>query len=63
MTEPTREPLTIRRFLELLFQPGDVFEVRAPDCREQRSARYAFTCSGYFAFESLDARVEPRGST
>jgi hypothetical protein len=48
---------TIRRFLELLFQPGDVFEVRAPGCREQRSTRYTFTCSGYFTFDSIDAAV------
>ena len=48
---------TIHRFLELLFQPGEVFEVRAPDCRERRDARYSFTCSGYFTFEMLDAAV------
>ena len=62
MSEPTRETQTIRRFLELLFQPGDVFEVRAPDCREQRNARYAFTCSGYFTFESIDAAVREIGA-
>lgn len=49
--------ISIRRFLSLLFEPGDVFEVRAPDCRERRDTRYAFTCSGYFSFESLDAAV------
>lgn len=47
----------VRRFLGLLFQSGDVFEVRAPDCRERRDARYAFTCSGYFTFETMDAAV------
>lgn len=51
------DTVPMRRFLELLFQPGDVFEVRAPDCRERRDARYAFTCSGYFTYETLDAAV------
>ncbi len=51
------DTIPIRRFVELLFQPGDVFEVRAPDCRERRDARYAFTCSGYFTYETLDAAV------
>jgi hypothetical protein len=50
-------PIPIRRFLEALFQAGDVFEVRAPDCRERRDARYVFTCSGYFTYETLDAAV------
>jgi hypothetical protein len=57
LSKPTPELLTIRRFLELLFQPGDVFEVRAPGCREQRNTRYAFTCSGYFTFDSIEAAV------
>jgi hypothetical protein len=48
---------TVRRFLGLLFQDGDVFEVRAPDCRERRDSRYTFTCSGYFTTETLDAAV------
>ncbi len=47
----------IRAFLSLLFQPGDVFEVRAPECRERKDARYAVTCSGYFTHETLDAAV------
>jgi hypothetical protein len=51
------DTIPIRHFVELLFQPGDVFEVRAPDCRERRDARYAFTCSGYFTYETLDAAV------
>lgn len=55
--EAPREAPIVRRFLEMLLQPGDVFEVRAPDCRERRDARYAFTCSGYFNFETLDAAV------
>ncbi|GJQ27729.1 MAG: hypothetical protein HBSAPP02_27610 [Phycisphaerae bacterium] len=57
MIDAPRVAPTIRRFLELLFQPGDVFEVRVPDCRERRDARYAFTCSGYFTFETMDAAV------
>lgn len=44
----------IRRFLSLLFQPGDVFEVRAPGCRERPDAKYAFTCSGYFTHAALE---------
>mgnify|MGYP007106219379 CR=1 FL=1 len=45
---------SMHRLLALLFEPGDVFEVRAPDCREHRDARYTFTCSGYFSVETLD---------
>lgn len=44
----------VQRFLATLFQPGDVFEVRAPECRDRPDARFAFTCSGYFTFDSLD---------
>lgn len=50
-----RDTTVIDGFLGALFQPGDVFEVRAPDCRERRDARSAFTCSGYFTFETLNA--------
>ena len=56
MDQPQNVP-EVRRFLEVLFQPGDTFEVRAPDCRERRDARYSFTCSGYFTFEMLDEAV------
>jgi hypothetical protein len=45
---------TIRRFLELLFAPGDVFEVRAPGCRDRPDTKYAYTCSGYFTFDTID---------
>lgn len=45
---------TIRRFLELLFEPGDVFEVRAPNCRDRPDARYGYTCCGYFTHESIE---------
>lgn len=47
---------SIRRYIALLFQAGDVFEVRALDCRE-RNSRYTFTCSGYFAFDAIDVAV------
>ena len=57
MIDAPRDAPMIRRFLALLFQPGDVFEVRAPDCRERRDARYAFTCSGYFTFDTRDEAV------
>jgi len=46
--------VTIRQFLALLFQPGDMFEVRAPECRDRPDDRFTFTCSGYFTFDSLD---------
>jgi len=52
-----RDAPDVRRFLELLFQPGDTFEVRAPECREQRGGRYPFTSSGYFTGDSIDAAV------
>jgi hypothetical protein len=47
----------VRRFLELLFEPGDAFEVRAPECRDRNHTRYAYTCSGYFTFDTIDAAV------
>lgn len=56
MDQPRDAP-DVRRFLQLLYQPGDTFEVRAPDCRERRDARYAFTCSGYFTTEAIDVAV------
>ncbi len=46
--------VVIRRYLELLVEPGDVFEVRAPKCRD---GRYDHTCSGYFDYASLDQAV------
>ncbi len=56
MDQP-RDARDVRRFLQLLYEPGDTIEVRAPECRDQRNARYTFTCSGYFAFESIDTAV------
>jgi len=54
MDQPRDAP-DVRRFLQQLYEPGDTFEVRAPECRDQRNARYVFTCSGYFTTESIDA--------
>ena len=45
---------TVRRHLELLYEPGDVFEVRAPGCRDRPGSRYAYTCSGYFTHGDLE---------
>lgn len=50
----SEQAILVRRHLELLFQPGDVFEVRAPKCN---NGRYDSTCSGYFAFETIEAAV------
>jgi len=52
MTHPAFEPVS--RFLELLYQPGDVFEVRAPKCRERSGSSFTSTVSGYFTFDALD---------
>ncbi len=51
---PGRANDMILRFLELLFEPGDVFEVRAPNCRDRPDARYGYTCSGYFTYDSIE---------
>jgi len=39
---------TVRSFLSLLYEPGDVLEVRAPKCRERAGSSFASTASGYF---------------
>ena len=44
----------ITRFLTLLVQLGDVFEVRAPKCLERRGATYTSTVSGYFTHASIE---------
>lgn len=53
----TRDAITtdVARFLTLLVQPGDVFEVRAPKCLERRGATYTSTVSGYFTHASIEA--------
>lgn len=43
----------VARYLGLLVQPGDVFEVRAPKCLERRGATYTGTVSGYFTHASI----------
>jgi len=45
------------RFLGLLYRPGDVFEVRAPKCRQRADSAYTSTVSGYFAFEAIGRAV------
>ncbi len=44
----------IARFLNLLVQPDDVFEVRSPKCLERRGATYTSTVSGYFTQPSIE---------
>ncbi len=44
----------VARFLYLLTQPGEVFEVRAPKCLERRGATYTSTVSGYFTHASIE---------
>ncbi len=44
----------IARFLNLLVQPGEVFEVRAPKCLERHGATYTSTVSGYFTHDSIE---------
>ena len=46
----------VRRFLALLYEPGDVLEVRAPKCRERPGSSFAATVSGYF--NDQDAAAE-----
>jgi len=53
MTDASRAS-DVRRFLGLLYEPGDVFEVRAPKCRERPGSSYTSTASGYFTFDALD---------
>ena len=38
----------VRRFLTLLYEPGDVLAIRAPKCRERAGSSFASTASGYF---------------
>ncbi len=45
----------IARFLELLFAPGDVFEIRAPECRDHAGSRFEYVVSGYYADAELAA--------
>lgn len=40
--------------LDLLYEPGDVFEVRAPKCRERRGSSYTSTVCGYFTHDAIE---------
>lgn len=51
LSPPTGAPLDVGRFLLLLHEQGDVFEVRIP-----KHGKYKFTASGYF--DDVDAAVE-----
>lgn len=44
----------IRRFLTAMFGPGDVFEVRAPNCLEKVGSTFTSTVLGYFTYERID---------
>lgn len=43
----------IRGFLELLFAPGDIFEVRVPKCAEKPGGRFKSTTLGYYQHEQI----------
>lgn len=45
---------TIRRHLRLLFRRGDVFEVRAPKCREKPGSSFTSTVAGYYTYDTID---------
>ena len=55
MTEQVHDD--VHRFVTLLYQSGDVFEVRAPKCQERRGSSFTSTVSGYFTFDCLDQAV------
>ena len=55
MTETTPD-VELRRFLGMLFESGDVLEVRAPKCRERVGSSFTSTVSGYFS--DLDAAAD-----
>lgn len=40
--------------LRLLYEPDDVFEVRAPKCRERQGSSYTSTVCGYFTHDAID---------
>lgn len=53
-----RDTTIIRTFLESLFKHGDMFEVRAPGCRDRPDAKYTYTCSGYFSFDAIEKAAD-----
>ncbi len=48
----------IRLFLETLFEPGDVFEIRAPNTAQRPGSTYTATASGYFTFDAISEAVD-----
>jgi len=44
----------IKRHLQTLFEPGDVFEVRAPKTLQRRGSSFRATCSGYYTYDAID---------
>lgn len=44
----------VARALDQLYEPGDVFEVRAPKCRERRGSSYTSTVCGYFTRDAIE---------
>ena len=54
----TSQAQQIRTFLETLFEPGDVFEVRAPNTLMSERSGFRSTVSGYFRYETIDRAVE-----
>ena len=55
----TPEPrVTIHRFLKLLFDAEEVFEVRAPKAKQRANASYTSTVSGYFTGASIERAEE-----
>lgn len=43
----------IRHFLELLFEPGDIFEVRAPKCADRPGSTFKGTTLGYYQHDQI----------
>lgn len=43
----------IERYIRLLFQPGDVFEVRAPKCVERPGSPFRSTVAGYYTYDAI----------
>ena len=58
-SNPTPQPqkiTDIAEYLGLLFDPGEVFEVRSPDCPQKSGSKYRRTYSGYFNDLSIAAK-------
>lgn len=52
--------LNIKRFLRLLHEPGDVFEIRALECPHFPKRNFSSTWSGYFNYHSSASTVIAR---